>query len=271
MKIERLKFEDGTEIAKEMHSRNIKRLTTNFDTSVIGYNEVIATIGIKGRRCLTEENEISDERGCLIKRFDGKMYYALDSETLYDIFYMKASGTIVGDIVNLGINKNTHVVKALEQRCVPLSKYCPTLPGIRHYFDELMLSNIGNQFYSIAEDMFMEIFKGIKVGDYKDIQSDIFNIKGNVPKQEFNKMPAKLQMMGAPYVIADINTIVALVNNKKLAIYTMQPTVLHWYTYNKESNTNSIRNYRIDDVPKSQYNKYGLSTHSSRTRDTMWY
>jgi hypothetical protein len=271
MKVEHLQFEDGAEIQKELRRLKATKILGDWNTTIIGYNEVIATLELKRSR--KDDMYINAQSLIfLIKRFDGKLYYALNGEYLSDIFCMNTSATIVGDIVNMGINRKTHDIRALDYRCVPLNKYCPTLPGIKAYFFESVNHNEGNQeFNLVVRDTLAGIYKGIKEYSHKDIQSDILSIKAGISKQEFINLQAKLNMVGVPYVTVDINTILALVNNKVLTIYTMQPAVLHWFMYDKEENKNYIRNYRIDDIPASQHNKYGIKKPSNRTREWEWY
>jgi hypothetical protein len=239
------------------------------NSTVLGYNKVIEVIQIKNMNAY----------GYILERFDGHKSYLFDDHgtSMIALLYNTSSVyKLVGDIVNIKINKTTRytnrvacewnnnkiqvrTVEVISSHCVPLKNYCPTLDGIMNYLE---------YFY-------------LKDKDYKhtvDIINRDTEVRKDLSKEVFDGIKAKFNMLGKKYVTVDINTILAEFDDKNI-VYTMQPAVFSNYITSASLGADietmkqikNVRNYRIEDIPTSQYTKYlDKDTVTTRTEIKGW-
>jgi hypothetical protein len=236
MKVEYYKMPRLDDLYNHCRYNHVETLLCDSD-KVVGYHKVVAAINLT----------LEEQTAYIVKRFDGRLFMISSG---YDILKMYQKETnLYGDIVNIEINnkkERDEKVRAVEHHCIPLKKYCPTITGITKYIEHEFYTN------TVRAKEFENFYKPVCVN-----RDTLINIKANTSLEEMNKIKKKLNMIGVPSLIVDINTIAVLSNNgKEVIFYTTQPNIFASYICEKIGVVNIKRNYEYKDIPKSQYDKY---------------
>lgn len=271
MKVNRITVRSLDTAVSILKANGVQELESHCNR-IYGYNAITNEINI----------ERSDHKYYVIKRFDGKSFciYARDMNTMHRLlFNINNYGVkLEGDIVNLGIDYELNI-NIQEKNCIAKKYYCPTISGIYHYM---------NYMCNYSEDE-------IKYNNYKNKRALITNLslqsKDNpletevntgLTREQLDNVIVKAQMIGQEYFLVDTNTIlVPLYGTDRNIVYTMQPQVFDKFIdveNNLTDNINEynihrlqyIRNYRIQDIPGSQYVKYLYRYGSTTTPDGLY-
>jgi hypothetical protein len=210
MKVQHLEFNNKQELISYAKANGMKFVNEHEPKRIIGYNEITHTLHTR-----------KDQYMCyVVQRFDGVKYVLREADVIY--FYLYRS---VGDIVNLDLTELTEKTQIVTftKRCISLTKYCPTLDGIREY---ILCRGLTEQF---------------------DIYNKEVHVSNKLTKNELASIEAKLNLLGVPTILVDINTILAM--QKDIGkIYTTQKLVIENYVNYKQNGY--IKNYRECDFIK---------------------
>jgi hypothetical protein len=257
MKVEYIRTDK--DLTVELRKHNIEAY--DITSSMYGYNKIVAVV------------EVPNDIMCryIIKRFDGKMTYISWYQTLIDIYH--TADTLIGEIVNLEINNDelgSDRIKITNHHCIPLKKYYPALGSITGYIYSLtkQKGNIDNGLYNTA----CRMDKVLVHYTYGNTPMNLYEylhdkVAHGLSKEAFDGIKAKLGILGVTYISVDVNTIMSIDSKQDLKIYTMQPDISTKYNtmkpgmitkkqYDPMKCRGIIRNYRIEDIPKSAFDKY---------------
>jgi hypothetical protein len=191
--IKRLDFANAQLFVNWIKEQDIIQFRISDAIIVSGYNKVTHYIYIKG----------DSEKYFIIKRFDGANILLHNNELINAIRdmnpYMCSSK---GVITNAKVNQDSSgkFIEITKYSCT-VKDYIPTLYGIQyhigHWYKNTEWNAYGNEF---------------KIEETKMRKQDLINLQ------------SKLNMIGAPNIIVDLNTLAAL-KDRVIHLYTCQSNI----------------------------------------------
>jgi hypothetical protein len=188
--IRRIRFRDKDRLEAWMKENNIEEQDI-LSHHILGYNRIVYDITI----------DDGVYKYVVIERFDGRvdLISSNNIDKLIEYSYRNKCGMVANAEVQKGASDIIKTVLLTDDR-LSTEDYIPSKSGILYYLHQADVSL------------------------WKEVKQNIETKETCMNEQQYQGLLAKLKMIGTPYILVDINTILIKSNGKAL-LYTKQKDI----------------------------------------------